>query len=196
MSTFRHGLRYSQLLRSFDVAVEKVWPEYLHGPCARVSSEPKDLEGLVVASYSLMKYIRAYLKKKKLPFEEGIRFPSLYTALQDAVIVTTAKRCTLAVEANSLERVSRSAYQWMKTYRMMGKGKVSTIAKCMICKSAPATDDSGMLCDYCSEASEGPFNYMGFPLAHETDQHRQSWRGDSDMMMPQSRLRIVRGEGE
>lgn len=176
MSVFRNGLEYNNLLRRFELAVGRVWPEYLDGEpeISKLSSDPKDLECLVVASYKLMKYIRRWLTKQKLPFDEGGKYPNLYNALEEAVRVTQARRCTLAVEADKLESVSRAAYHWMKTYKMVTPKPLSNPVPrrswCQVCKTEPATADGGLLCSECSgEAASanplnGSFDDMGFPL--------------------------------
>jgi hypothetical protein len=166
MSVFRNNQTYNDLLRNFDIAVEKIWPESAAEPnpkCVGISHEPDDLERLTVAAFVLMKYIRQYLKKKRLDYNEQVRFPNLYTALEEAVAITREGRCALSIEAERLEQCSRAAYHWMKTYKMLGRKPTaaeldhkSVKSYCFVCKTEPAIDDSGSLCAECSGYSEPP----------------------------------------
>lgn len=165
MSVFRRTQRYTELLRNFDIAVEKIWPEVYKGEqCVGISHEPDDLERLCVASYSLMKHIRLWLKKKKHDYNEQVRFPNLYTALDQAVEVTREGKCVLALEAERLEQVSRAAYHWMKTYKMLGhvpslvELEHKTQHICHECRVMPAEDDSGLLCGACSGGGKKKHN--------------------------------------
>jgi hypothetical protein len=149
----------------------------LEGTCINVSQKSEDLERLIVASYRLMKYIRFILSKKKLPYKEGLKFPNLYTALEHAVAYTTRGEGNLAIEADKLEAVSRAAFHWLKTMKKLGRTPIradfEVVARkptltewqdiqkhgkrshyCYICKMNPPTDESDMLCDYCSGATE------------------------------------------
>lgn len=169
--SFRNTTEYNILLHHWDDAVEKVWPESTKIPisqmedsCKSISQNPKDLEKLVMSSYRLLKHIRAWLKKKDLPYTEAHRFPNLYTALEVAVATTTNGKGNLAMEASRLEQCSRAAFHWLKTYKQLGrtpsadelnppKTKAITGVKkiyCHCCKTGIATDDSNMLCSECS----------------------------------------------
>jgi len=171
MSTFRlQDITYQEKLKRWEDAVEQVWPEWKEGECTLISQRPEHLEELMLASYSLMKYIREWLTKRRLNFQHGWKFPNLYVALEQAIIITQRGTCNLAHEADKLEQVSRAAYHWIKTMKALGRQPTraelyNSISEhkssrrkiyCMCCKKNIATDDSGMLCGYCSGEIKEP----------------------------------------
>lgn len=122
MSTWRHRDKvYQALVERFDQAVDDIWPEWGQGECNLLSSKTEHLEELMLSSYTLMKYIREWLTSQDLPFQQGWKYPNLYSALECAVDWMQRASGSLATEADRLEQVSRASYHWMKTYRKLGQ---------------------------------------------------------------------------
>lgn len=148
---FRHGIGYAELLQKFERALEDVWPRaFLDDECDKISTKPEHLEQLMLTSYRLLKYIRVWLKRKRIDYTEGHKLPILSGAIENVVnIISVQKHCTLAVEASALEQVSRACYAFMKHYRMLKTSK--KLHRCQFCKVNYAPDG---LCDECSGAND------------------------------------------
>lgn len=213
MSTFRANTQYNFLLRRFDVAMENVWPECFTGsdctfvPAGVTPQECKDLEELVLSSYKMMKYIRRYLKKKKLGFDEGNKVPTMYKALELAAYASTSQTGSLAIEADAMEAVSRAGYRWLETHFLIQPKKKNKIKKwCQVCKTKLANDDSDMLCDYCSgqvddEGRRVNAQPVGLKRPAATsdmlmDPQDYMGIGGSDMMLPPTRVNTVNRYGK
>jgi hypothetical protein len=200
---FRNGTQYNRLLNSFEMAVIKFWPEYeSNGGCITVGTDPADLEQLMLSSYRLMKYIRTWLKKKRIDYDEAHKFPNLYVALEEMSMISAAAQNhqpSLAVEALKLEAVSRAAYHWMKTYKYFKKNPTeqavegennnvppiknkpvqtqnTTLTWCQCCKTEPADAENGFICNECSDDAN---NNPDLINSLHTDK--------SDMMFPTTR---------
>lgn len=127
MSTWRQSNEgYQELLCRFEEAVQDIWPEWESGECTLLSQKAEHLEELMLSSYALMKYIRDWLASQKLPFQQGFKFPNLYTALELAMAFMQRATGNLAVEASRLEQVSRAAYHWMKVGKQLGRQPTKT----------------------------------------------------------------------
>lgn len=180
-NSLRNSTEYNILLHHFDDAVEKIWPTaaaqdiyQIEGTCVLNQPLREDIERIIITSYRLMKHIRQILAKKKLPYKQGMKYPSLYTALEHAVAYTIRGKDSLATEADKLEAVSRAGYKWLKMMKRLGrpplrsdfepreptwdeweKNRIRQQQKyCFVCKTRPTTDSADQLCDYCNGAAE------------------------------------------
>jgi len=70
-----------------------------------------------------MKFLRQYLRYISCDFVEGLKVPDIYTAIHNAVLITDPSKrgIPLAEEADRMENVSRAAYAWLKSFRILDK---------------------------------------------------------------------------
>jgi len=76
-----------------------------------------EVDNLMLASYSLMRCIREYLRGEKVTAPSTIRVPLLPEAAKDMRYILELKPSTvlsLYHEAEKLEALSRAAYRWLK----------------------------------------------------------------------------------
>lgn len=102
--------KYKSLKKAWFEAVRN---SYVKGSGIRVD----ELDNLMLASYRLMKYIKAYLKTQEVDTSYTyIKTPLLPEALKKAMDTVSQKHgvTSLFAEAEALESVSRSAYRWLK----------------------------------------------------------------------------------
>lgn len=167
---FRDGDRYNELREKLEAALQDVWPHWAtDDECNRISTEPRHIERLLLVSFSLMKYIRTWLKSKKLNYVEGHTFPSFFGAIEHASsFLSTAQKDkgSLADESAILEAVSRACYNWMKTNKVLSPLRGAQYW-CQCCKNKLATDT--ILCDECGKEEtqsvrDRPFDDADFPL--------------------------------
>lgn len=120
MSGFRDEPAYVKRLNRFDKAVRQVgYDGDIHKLIGTLDVDY--LEDLMLASYSLMKYIRGYMRTIEAGYVENSELHDIYTAIQEAVEFTdgSTKYRYLDQEATKMEIVSRAAFAWLKSLRLL-----------------------------------------------------------------------------
>lgn len=82
------------------------------------------VEELMLSSYSMMSYIRDYLKDIGMPYEEAHKIPDLYVALHLAILTIDKTKSKsgyvmLKEEADKMEFVSRACFCWLRVYKKL-----------------------------------------------------------------------------
>jgi len=94
-----------------------------------ISIKINGLEELMLATWSMNKYIRDYLKNINSGYEPGHKVGDLYTAVGRLIKycqpIPDGKYYYVSDEAEDMERVSRACYAWMKNFRMLKNQKTN-----------------------------------------------------------------------
>ncbi len=124
---FRESTTYKGLLADFNTAVKKVGCEDGNVGNLIGRLDVDYLEDLMIASYKLMKHLREYLRNSlKTNYIEALRVPDFFTALEKAIEIVkpSVNQQFVSVEADRMENISRAAYAWLKSYRLLSTTKL------------------------------------------------------------------------
>jgi hypothetical protein len=116
---FRDSIVYHKLLHRFNEAMVGI--KFKNGLFDIDLAITGGMEELMIASYSLMKYMRDYLRKMNCKFTEGHKIINIYNAIERALKAINVKHMChpIADEADNMECVSRAAYAWLKSYNLL-----------------------------------------------------------------------------
>lgn len=187
MSTFRGGNQYNKLLEQFIISMKKIWPEcFTEAKCEMrfpdesltaealiASGIDADLEALMLASYSIMRFIKDFLIRSKLEYTEQHTYPALSVALENIseMLITTGNheaypRYKLADESAAFEQVSRACYHFMKEKSLLGTAPKLTIEWCENCRLAEAVSVDKLCADciIADDFTDSRFDDANYPL--------------------------------
>lgn len=127
---FRQEYKYSVMMKRFNKALIGIGVYSKHNYRASDligNLKIEGLEELMLAAYVLMKHLREYLSHINVDVEEGYKIIDLYAAIGEVLKYTYPVDCTdqyyISHEANAMEQISRSAYAWLKSFRMLKNQK-------------------------------------------------------------------------
>lgn len=83
------------------------------------------LEELMLATWSMIQHLMTYLKTIKCDYEGGAKIDNLHISVEKLIPFIEPNHIGqhfVTDEAEAMEKVSRAAYAWLKTFRML-KGR-------------------------------------------------------------------------